>query len=373
MNSAYLSVENQPDGLMVNVRGRWVFDHVLALEEAVASVVPKDGQRVTFRCSGLEEIDIAGAWVLHDRTEQFSEQGIESELTGFQAAHFKFLQQIIDAAAIRDYIEPSTQTDGPGVVHKAVERVGKASAAHVEDVGAIARSILDGLRKPSLIIIGETIKQIYYTGVQAIPVVVVITFLIGIVTAHQAAGQLEKFGATVLVVDLVSISIVRELGVLLAAIMVAGRSGSAFAAALGVMKLNEEVDAMRVMGLNPNQMLVIPRILGLVISLPMLTILADIAGLAGGALIAIGSLDISALQFIERVAFSTDLWDFYVGLIKAPVFALLIALIGTLRGMQVRYSAEELGLKTTMSVVQSIFLIIAADALFASLFTRMGI
>ncbi len=350
-----------------------MFDEVLALEQATATVLPEAGQQVTFQCAGLEEIDIAGAWVLYDRTEQLAELGVKSELTGFKAAHFKFLQNIIDTAAIRDYEEPLKAPERPKVLRETVERVGQATATHVEDLGAIARSILDGVRKPSLIIVGETIKQIYATGVQAIPVVVVITFLIGIVTAHQASGQLEKFGAMVLVVDLVSISITREMGVLLAAIMVAGRSGSAFAAALGVMKLNEEVDAMRVLGLNPNQMLVIPRILGLVIALPILTIFADIAGLAGGALIAVGSLGISSLQFVERVAYSTDLTDFYVGLSKAPVFALLIALVGTLRGMQVNSSAEELGLKTTMAVVQSIFLIIVADALFAVLFTRMGI
>jgi phospholipid/cholesterol/gamma-HCH transport system permease protein len=373
MSNAYLSIESQPDRLVVGVKGQWVFDHVLDLEEVTASVLPEPGQMVTFKCSGLEEIDIAGAWVLFDRTEQLSELGIKSELTGFKAAHFKFLQHIVDAAAIREYVEPKARTKGSRALKGTIEKIGRASTTYIEDLGAIARSILDGMRKPSLIMVGETIKQVYFTGVQAIPVVVVITFLIGIVTAHQAAGQLEKFGAAVLVVDLVSISITREMGVLLAAIMVAGRSGSAFAAALGVMKLNEEVDAMRVMGLNPNQMLVIPRILGLVIALPMLTIFADIAGLAGGALIAVGSMGISPVQFVERVAYSTDLTDFYVGLSKAPVFALLIAMIGTLRGMQVRFSAEELGLKTTTAVVQSIFLIIAADALFAILFTRLGI
>jgi phospholipid/cholesterol/gamma-HCH transport system permease protein len=373
MSSNFLSFEHEPDVLVVNVKGQWIFDEVLALEEAVASVIPKPGQQVSFRCAGLEDIDIAGAWVLYDRTEQLSILGIKSAFTGFKAAHFKFLQNIIDAAAIRDYEEP-LQSDKPAnAIRTRVERLGRATNIHIEDLGAIARSILDGVRNPSLIMVGETIKQIYYTGVQAIPVVMVITFLIGIVTAHQAAGQLEKFGATVLVVDLVSVSITRELGVLLAAIMVAGRSGSAFAASLGVMKLNEEVDAMRVLGLNPNQMLVIPRILGLVIALPILTIFADIAGIAGGALIAIGSMGISGLQFVERVAFSTDLSDFYVGLSKAPVFALLIAMVGTLRGMQVQSSAEELGLKTTMAVVQSIFMIIVADAIFATLFTRMGI
>ena len=373
MPNAYLSIDNQPDKVVVNIKGQWVFDDVLALEQATATVEPEAGKFVSFQCAGLKEIDIAGAWVLYDRTEQLAERGIQSELTGFKAAHFKFLQNIIDTAAIREYEAPLKSPNHPNVFRDTFERVGQTTTSHIEDLGEIARSILDGVRKPSLIIMGETVKQIYATGVQAIPVVVVITFLIGIVTAHQASGQLEKFGAMVLVVDLVSISITREMGVLLAAIMVAGRSGSAFAAALGVMKLNEEVDAMRVLGLNPNQMLVIPRLLGLVIALPILTIFADIAGLAGGALIAIGSLGISSLQFIERVAYSTDLTDFYVGISKAPVFALLIAMVGTLRGMQVKSSAEELGLKTTMAVVQSIFLIIVADAFFAVLFTRMGI
>ncbi|MDX2416470.1 MAG: ABC transporter permease [Xanthomonadales bacterium] len=373
MSDAFVNFEDQPGRLIVNVKGNWVFDEVSALEDATAKVLPEAGQIVTFQCAGLEDIDIAGAWVLYDRTEQLSELGIKSEFSGFKAAHFKFLQNIIDAAAIREYEEPIENPVPSRHMQVAVEKLGKATASHIEDLGTIARSILDGVRKPSLIMVGETIKQVYFTGVQAIPVVVVITFLIGIVTAHQSAGQLEKFGASVLVVDLVSISITRELGVLLAAIMVAGRSGSAFAAALGVMKLNEEVDAMRVLGLNPNQMLVIPRILGLVIALPILTIFADIAGLAGGALIAVGSMGISGLQFVERVAYSTDLTDFYVGLSKAPVFALLIAVVGTLRGLQVQSSAEELGLKTTTAVVQSIFMIIVADALFATLFTRMGI
>lgn len=373
MSSAFLSFENQPDSLIVSIKGRWIFDEVAELETIVATVKPEAGQSVTFQCAGLEEIDIAGAWVLYDRTEQLALLDIKSEFTGFKAAHFKFLQHIIDAAAIRDYKEPVAPPTRSKRLQERVEKLGKVTAASIEDLGTIARSILDGVRRPSLIMVGETIKQVYFTGIQAIPVVVVITFLIGIVTAHQAAGQLGKFGASVLVVDLVSISITREMGVLLAAIMVAGRSGSAFAASLGVMKLNEEVDAMRVMGLNPNQMLVIPRILGLVISLPILTIFADIAGIAGGALIAVGSMGISGLQFVERVAYSTDLTDFYVGLSKAPVFALLIAMVGTLRGLQVKSSAEELGLKTTMAVVQSIFMIIVADALFATLFTRMGI
>jgi len=373
VSNPFLSIDEQPGRLIVNVKNQWVFDNVLALEKATASVLPQSGQEVTFQCAGLEEIDIAGAWVLYDRTEQFSEVGIKSNLTGFKAAHFKFLQNIIDAAAIREYEEPDEEPEQRPVVHRLVENIGRVSAAYFEDLGEVARSVFDGLRRPSLMLVGETLKQVYLTGVQAIPVVMIITFLIGIVMAYQASGQLQQFGANVFVVDLVSISITREMGVLLAAVMVAGRSGSAFAAALGVMKLNEEVDAMRVLGLNPNQVLIIPRVLGLVIALPILTIFADLAGIAGGALIAVGTMGIGSVQFIERVASSTDITDFYVGLIKAPFFALLIATVSTLRGMQVNSSAEELGIKTTTAVVQSIFLIIVADAFFTVLFARMGI
>jgi phospholipid/cholesterol/gamma-HCH transport system permease protein len=219
----------------------------------------------------------------------------------------------------------------------------------------------------------ETVRQIDQTGVKGIPIVFLISFLMGLVMAYQGALQLEKFGATIFVVDMVSISVLREMGVLLAAIMVAGRSGSAFAASLGVMNLNEEIDALRVMGLNPNQILILPRVLGLLIALPLLTLVADLAGLAGGMLLSTTVLDIGATQFTERVLNGVDLKTFLVGISKAPVFALLIAGVATLRGMQVKSSADELGRLTTVAVVQSIFLIIVADGIFTVIYARFGI
>jgi phospholipid/cholesterol/gamma-HCH transport system permease protein len=219
----------------------------------------------------------------------------------------------------------------------------------------------------------ETVRQIDQTGVKGIPIVFLISFLMGLVMAYQGALQLEKFGASIFVVDMVSISVLREMGVLLAAIMVAGRSGSAFAASLGVMNLNEEIDALRVMGLNPNQILILPRVLGLLIALPLLTLVADLAGLAGGMLLSTTVLDIGASQFTERVLNGVDLKTFLVGMSKAPVFALLIAGVATLRGMQVKSSADELGRLTTVAVVQSIFLIIVADGIFTVIFARYGI
>ena len=198
-------------------------------------------------------------------------------------------------------------------------------------------------------------------------------FLMGIVLAYQSADQLAKFGATIFVVDLVGNSVLRELAVLLTAIMVAGRSGSAFAAALGTMKLNEEIDALQVMGLNPNQILVAPRVIGLTLAMPFLAMFANIAGLAGAAFICLAVLDIHWVQFHERVASAVATKELWIGLVKAPFFALLIAATGVLRGMQVTGSAEELGRLTTMAVVQSIFLIIVADAFFAILFSRIGV
>jgi phospholipid/cholesterol/gamma-HCH transport system permease protein len=217
------------------------------------------------------------------------------------------------------------------------------------------------------------VRHVYETGFTAVPIVSLIAFLIAVIVAYIGAQQLRKFGGEIFVVDLVTVSVLRELGVLLTAIIVAGRSGSAFAAEIGAMKLNDEVDALRAMGMDPVEVLVLPRILGLVIALPALTIVADAMGLAGGALLSWYLVDIPFGQYVERVQGSISEFTFWVGLIKAPVFAVLIAVVGTLRGMQVRSSSRELGRLTTAAVVQSIFLVILADAVFAVIFMEIDI
>jgi phospholipid/cholesterol/gamma-HCH transport system permease protein len=221
------------------------------------------------------------------------------------------------------------------------------------------------LRLPSIA------RHIYEAGVTAIPIVALIAFLISVVVAYLGAQQLRKFGADIFVVDLVTIGVLREMGVLLTAIIVAGRSGSAFAAEIGVMQLNDEVDALRAMGLNPVELLVVPRVLALVIALPLLTVIADAMGLAGGALLSLLELHISPAQFTVRLHEALSPTTFWAGLVKAPVFALLIGVVGAYRGMQVRESARELGRLTTVAVVQSIFQVILADALFAVLFQKI--
>ncbi len=228
-----------------------------------------------------------------------------------------------------------------------------------------AFSRLRALRASSLF------RHVYETGITAIPIVALIAFLISVIVAYLGAQQLSRFGADIYVVDLVTIAVLRELGVLLTAVIVAGRSGSAFAAEIGVMQLNEETDALRAMGMNPIELLVVPRVLALVIALPLLTVIADAMGLAGGGLLSLLELHISLPQYTERLRDALAPTTFWAGLIKAPVFALLIAMVGTYRGMQVRESARELGRLTTLAVVQSIFLVILADALFAILYQKL--
>jgi phospholipid/cholesterol/gamma-HCH transport system permease protein len=368
----FLTVEKQGGLLQVNLKDHWVFPNINALQEELDNIEPGTETSVRFSCGGLKDFDLAGAWMLYEKSMDFEEMEVETEFQGFKATHFKFLQHIIDIAAQKEYIPGFFDPQPSHFWYNGIRKIGHNTIEAVDSVGYIARAVLDGIKRPSRLVVGEIIRQVSATGAAAIPIVMVVCFLMGIVLAYQSARQLEQFGANIFMVDLVANAIFRELGVLLAAIMVAGRSGSAFAAAIGTMKLTEEVDALRVMGLNPNQILIIPRVLGLMIALPLLTVFADIAGLLGGAFIGATVLDINWFSFTERLASTIDVNDVLVGLSKAPMFAFIIAVTGTLRGMQVKGSAEELGRLTTIAVVQSIFLIIVADAIFTVVYARIG-
>ena len=192
-NEAFLSTETTDDAVIVHVRGEWLFEHVAALEDASLEVREVADRHVRFQCDGLQESDIAGAWVLYDRSQQLNEDGLSSEFTGFQAQHFKFLRHIIDAAAIREHAHHDGYRRSPHPWRGALEAVGQAATRHVEDAGQLSRWFLDGLRVPTRMMVNETLRQVYHAGVRAIPVVMMITFLIGIVLAYQGASQLERF------------------------------------------------------------------------------------------------------------------------------------------------------------------------------------
>ncbi len=238
-----------------------------------------------------------------------------------------------------------------------------------QSAAAIARMMI----RPSSFRIKETATNIYKAGVTAIPIVALSAFLVGIVIAFQSAVQLQKYGANIFIVDMIGISIPRELAPLITAIIVAGRSGSAYTAQIGVMKITEEIDAMKTMGFEIFRFIVLPRMIAMMIALPLLIFFADIVGIYGGLLVAKLQLDITPAQFLERLHSEVDVRHYLVGLFKAPFFAFIIAAIGCFRGFQVSGNTESIGRYTTMSVVNSIFLVIAMDALFSVIFTELDI
>jgi phospholipid/cholesterol/gamma-HCH transport system permease protein len=318
------------------------------------------------------EFDIGPSWLLHRVVGTLRAQGAKVEFEGPTPEHFPYLDRLAAESA------GETQSAAKGGAMRWLVDLGKRIEARglswydaltfggVLLVTAATRwTSLKRLRVPSVV------RHVYETGVQAIPIVAVIAFLISVISAYIGAQQLRPFGADIFTVDLVTIGVLRELGVLLTAIMVAGRSGSAYAAELGAMKLNDEVDALESMGMNPFELLVLPRVLALVIAMPLLTIVADGMGLVGGAVLTRYLLDLPWPQFVARLDSAIADTTFWAGLVKAPVFGVLIALTGTLRGLQVRESSRELGRLTTVAVVQSIFLVIFADALFAILFLEI--
>jgi phospholipid/cholesterol/gamma-HCH transport system permease protein len=240
-------------------------------------------------------------------------------------------------------------------------------------VGRTASATAHALTHPSYLRLPSISRHIEETGVNALPIIGLMAVMIAVVLGFQAVAQLRPYGGEDFTINLVAVSVLREMAVLITAIMVAGRSGSAYAAEIGVMRAREEIDALEVMGIEPMQVLVVPRVIGLVIALPLLTFFSDIMGLLGGALICHSLLDVSLVQYLQRVHQAVNGYDLFVGLFKAPIFAFVIAAIGCMHGLRVRGSAESVGQETTRAVVKGIFLVIVLDALFSVLFEKLGI
>ncbi|MEO8305591.1 MAG: MlaE family lipid ABC transporter permease subunit [Betaproteobacteria bacterium] len=239
-------------------------------------------------------------------------------------------------------------------------------------IGRVASATVHALAHPRSLPLPSISRQVAETGINALPIVGIMAVMISVVIGYQGVAQLRPYGGEDFTINLVAVSVMREMGVLITAIMVAGRTGAAFAAEIGVMKSREEIDALEVMGLEPMKLLVVPRVIGLMIALPLLTFFADMMGLLGGAGIAHSLLNVSPLQYLDRVHHALLGSDFFVGLIKAPVFAFLIATVGCMHGLRVRGSAESVGKETTRAVVKAIFLVIVLDALFSIFFEKLG-
>src|SRR5438046_231777 len=256
---------------------------------------------------------------------------------------------------------------------KGADDAWRDTLAVITFIGRAASAIGHALVHPGSLRLPSISRQIAETGINALPIVGLMAIMISVVIGYQGVAQLRPYGGEDFTINLVAVSVLREMGVLITAIMVAGRSGSAFAAEIGVMKAHEEIDALKVMGMDPMEMLVVPRLLGLVITLPLLTFFSDVMGLLGGAMISSSLLHVSPLQYIDRVHHAVDGSDLFVGLVKAPVFGFLIAIIGCMHGLRVRGSAESVGRETTRAVVKAIFVVIVLDALFSILFEKLGL
>lgn len=365
--------ERSGDHQTLRLRGAWCIDNLSEMESTLARLAA-DRRHSRLDFSGIETLDLSGAWLLRNWLEQGKSSGASMTVVGERPAHFAFLDELLEQQTGKPAAaEPpkSSLRDAMVWIGRGAVQQGKQTRDAIGFFGRIAATMARAMRSVHNLRLPSIARHIYETGIQAIPIVSLIAFLISVIVAYLGAQQLRQFGAEIFTVDLVAISVLREMGVLLTSIIVAGRSGSAFAAEIGVMRLNDEIDALQSMGVDFYEVLVVPRLIALLIALPLLTIVADAMGLAGGALLSSLLLDISLSQFIPRVQDALAPTTFWAGLIKAPVFAMLIALVGTYRGMQVRDSSRELGRLTTVAVVQSIFLVIFADAIFAVVFVEL--
>jgi phospholipid/cholesterol/gamma-HCH transport system permease protein len=372
---AWASARLEGELLVVSLGGPWVTKRIGRKQARLAEIGARGAQRARIDVSALAALDTAGAWLIHRATKSLAEQGVAAELQGADAA----AASLIETARRFDIPYPPEPAPGNAIL-VLVARVGRAtieiSRQAVSLVNYLGLTVVVLLRlsaRPWRIRGTALVSHMEQSGLNALPIVGLISFLIGVVLAYQGADQLAKFGAQIFTANLVGVGVLREMGILLTAIIVAGRSGSAYTAQIGTMNVNEEIDAMRTMGLDPMELLVLPRVVALVIVLPLLTFYADILGLLGGAVMATAVLDISFFQFARQINDADLMWSFWVGMIKAPVFAFIIATVGTYEGFNVTRSAESVGRQTTRAVVEAVFLVIVLDALFSILFSVLGI
>ncbi|MCK3824341.1 ABC transporter permease [Pseudomonas sp. W2Aug9] len=373
--AAHLDTSSTPPSLRIT--GDWTLAHYANLKKLSDTL---DGQYDTgarIDLNGLGALDTAGASLLvellgPDRIEHSAEQ-TDCSLSAADRALLKTVYR-----SLNDFCVPLKEPEESAGI-QVLARIGRAVDTVWQDakkllgfIGLILETFVRGMFRPKRWRLTPMVAHIEQTGLDAAPIVALLTFLVGAVVAFLGATVLKSFGATIFTVDLVAFSFLREFGVLLTAILIAGRTASAFTAQIGSMKANEEIDAIRTLGLDPMELLVLPRVLALLVALPMLTFLAMLSGIVGGGVVCAVALDISPAMFLSLLQSDIGVQHFLVGMVKAPIFAFLIAAIGCLEGFKVSGSAESVGAHTTSSVVQSIFVVIVLDAVAAMFFMEMG-
>jgi phospholipid/cholesterol/gamma-HCH transport system permease protein len=350
--------------------GAWVLRGIEPLERKLAAHRWPDGGELVIDASAVTAMDTSGAWMLHRTVRSLQEHGLGVQVRGLRP-EFGALLQLIAAR------ELAAQSEAvPGMLARIGQRgLGSLLNAFgmLSFLGENALALLGSILRPGRIRWRAVLYNLQTSGFDALPITGLLSFLMGIVIAYQGAEQLRLFGANIYVADLVGLSMVRELSPMLTAIIVAGRSGSAYAAQIGTMKVTEEIDALRTIGVGPLDLLVLPKVLALIVALPLLTVYTDVMGVLGGMIMARAQLDVSFGAFLDRLDEAITLTSYLVGIGKAPVFAVIIALVGCYQGFQATGSAESVGRQTTLSVVQSVFLVIVTDAIFSIAFSRFDL
>jgi phospholipid/cholesterol/gamma-HCH transport system permease protein len=369
-----IACERTAVGVKLDLTGGWTIDVGALLEkEADALVTDAEGAHdVLIDLSGVEHMDTAGAWVIDRSVQALTARGAATQVVGARPEHAILLTEAhyrpVETAEPRG---PPTLTSLLADIGESVYGAGADFVSGVAFLGRMVSVGLTVLVRPPRWRWTSTFYHLEIFALRSAPIILLINFLVGAIVAQQGIFQLARFNASPFTVDLIGILVLRELGVLLTSIMIAGRSGSAITAELGSMKMREEVDALTVMALDPMEVLILPRILALILALPLLTFLADMAALVGGACVAWVYGDILPVVFIQRLQDAIGLNTFAVGLIKAPFMALVIGLIASIEGFAVAGSAESLGRQVTASVVKSIFMVIVLDGLFAMFFAAV--
>jgi phospholipid/cholesterol/gamma-HCH transport system permease protein len=365
MKQRFFRIETDARQYRIFAQGEWTSMTVPLIESELMRITPD--RKVIVDVSGVQDFDSAGVLLCMEFCERFQKTGFE--VRGYTQAQKEMYEML----------RRHSGSTIPKRRESILESIGKATLVRLEDMkdfitflGRVTVAFGHLLLHPAQFRYKETFYHIYQSGVTAMLIVGLTAFLVGMVIAYQGAVQLAKFGADIFIVDTVGISVVRELGPMITAIVIAGRSGSAYTAEIGAMKITEEIAAMRTMGFDPYNFLVLPRIFALIIALPALVFFADIIGIFGGMVASVMQLGLSFEQFVDRLNEVVDVKHYILGIVKAPVFAFIIAAVGCFRGFQVSDNTESIGLHTTASVVNAIFLVIAFDALFSVIYTEFG-
>jgi len=365
-NSADFTVEDLPSGQVLRLSGDFVIAAIGDVDRGLRGI---SGPICEIDISRVTHMDTVGAWLVHRTAKEHN-----APITGGA----NDASRLIDAVRGADQAEAVTKPPISSLYHFLAE-VGGGVVVGITTFlqflgffGQVVKASFNLLMNPRRFRWPAVVQHFDMVGVRALGIVGLMSFLIGIVIAQQGAVQLRQFGAEIFTINLIGRLTLRELGILMTAIMVAGRSGSAFAAQIGTMKITEEIDAMRTIGVVPAEALVVPRVIAAVVMMPLLGIFASLMSIIGGGLLCWIVLDIPPATFVQRLREVTPITDFWVGMAKAPVFGAIIAMAGCFQGMQVQGNAEQVGLRTTAAVVQAIFLVIVLDAFFAVFFSEIG-